>query len=144
MTHPREFESLNPVTEQVLYTVMNEERIETRDIKAKHEYRDTLIDSQLQQLRERGFVCVTKGEAYNRGAVKPPNEYEPTPKARKYEEWYSLSVPKYTLRERLNEREAYRQDWMENAEWRIKRLEREVSSLNEQQVKTSDDVQNEE
>ena len=91
-------EEINPITEQVLYCIFNSEKdLKTRSICNKFEYRDTLVKSQLQQLRDRGLVNVDKVNEYG-GNAKATNFYQVTDLGRKYDKLYGLSIPKYILK----------------------------------------------
>jgi len=120
---------MNAITEQVLYVIVNEiGEIKTRSICQKFEYRDTLVKSQLQQLRDRGMVEVNKRQEYG-GNAKQTNYYNTKSKASDYEDKYSLSVPKYALRQDFDEWSEYVDKYTEIFEKRVKSLEKRVEQL---------------
>jgi len=129
-------ERVNTITEQVLYCIINSDTdLKTRDICNKFEYRDTLVKSQLQQLRDRGLVTVDKVNEYG-GNAKATNFYEATDLGRKYDKLYGLSVPKYVLREdydelriEFQEWKEYDKNWKESMEEAIEDLEEYVDDL---------------
>ena len=129
-------EEINPITEQVLYCISNTEQdLKTRSICNKFEYRDSLVKSQLQQLRDRGLVSVEKVHEYG-GNAKATNYYELTDLGQKYEKLYGLSVPKYDLRQDNNdlrqefdEYKEYDQQWRDTVEQAINDLDDRVEDL---------------
>ena len=129
-------ERINTITEQVLYCIIDSDvDLKTRDICNKLEYRDTLVKSQLQQLRDRGLVTVDKVNEYG-GNAKATNFYQATDLARRYDKLYGLSIPKYILREDFDELrddyyewKEYDKQWKEAMEEAVGDLEESVDEL---------------
>ena len=122
-------DKMNAITEQVLYAIKDEVgEIKTRSICQKFEYRDTLVKSQLQQLRDRGMVEVSKHQEYG-GNAKPTNHYSTRRRASEYEDEYGLSVPRYVLRQDFDEWSEYFEKHTDALENRVKALEQRVDEL---------------
>jgi len=149
-----EIEELNAITEEVLYCILRSDtKLSTSKICGKFHYRDTLVRSQLQQLRERDMVDVDKHKEHG-GNAKKTNYYTPTPKAAEYESQHDLEVPKHVvektagevpeLRERIEELEQWKQfddDWKDAVKNRMERLEQIVGSQGERIVEQRKEVQ---
>jgi len=115
-------DEMNAITEQVLYVILNTDgEIKTSSICSKFEYRDTLVKSQLDQLRDRGMVEADKHPEYQN--MRATNYYSTRPRASEYRDEYGLSVPKYVLRQEFDEWVKRDDNWKDIAEKRIKALE---------------------
>ena len=120
---------MNAITEQVLYAIMDDVgEIKTRSICQKFEYRDTLVKSQLQQLRDRGMVEVSKHSEYG-GNAKPTNYYSTKRRASEYRDEYGLSVPRYVLRQEFDEWVEYVDEYTDVFDKRLKLLEKRIEQI---------------
>ena len=123
-------EKINAITEQVLYAILESDtKIKTRSICQKFEYRDTLIKSQLQQLRDRRLVKVDKVHEYG-GNAKATNYYTSTARASEYRDEYDLSIPRYVLRQDFDEWVEFIDEWTEVYESKMNALETTVKQMN--------------